>query len=249
MQTYPLAPHNDNDKIHTPLFVSGYNDIAEAGFPNVLCPVIFLEGCNFKCPYCLNVRLVLKENLKKIPIKFIINEYKEENKILISGGEPLFHENIYEIIDFLKNNGFSVRISTNGSFPDILKNLIDKKMISFVAMDIKTGFNLPNKWVNFSLNPNIKENILKSIDILNKKDVDFEFRTTLFPELVNKKDIISIANQINKESNWFLQQFRLKNKLLGGNFIGKTKPYEKETLQEFLDTARQLVKNTRIRYV
>jgi len=230
------------------LFVAGYGDIAEAGFPDVLCPVIFLKGCNFKCPYCLNAKLVKKENNKKIPIDFIIDKYKEEDKILISGGEPLFNPKIYELITKLKNN-FKIRISTNGSFPEILEDLINKKMISFVAMDIKTGFDNLRKWNILSDQENIFNNILKSIRILNICNIDHEYRTTLFPEVVDEKDIISISNKINEGSNWFLQPFRLKKNLLGGNFIGKIKPYEIEEIKKLINIARQRVKNTRIRDV
>ena len=232
------------------LFVAGYGDIAEAGFPDVLCPVIFLEGCNFKCPYCLNAKLVTKENNKKIPLDFIIEKYKgKEDKILISGGEPLYNKKIYDFIKKLKYNGFQVRISTNGSFPEILQHLISSKMISFVAMDVKTGFDDTKKWSNFSNQENVFNNVLKSIDILNKKNIDYEFRTTLFPPLVNEKDIVSISNKINPEANWFLQPFRLKETLLGGNFVGKVKPYEIEELKKLVNIARQKVKNTRIRDV
>jgi len=230
------------------LFVAGYNDIAEAGFPDVLCPVIFLEGCNFKCPYCLNHKLVTKENIKKIPLDFIIDKYKEESQILISGGEPLCNPNVYEIIDKLKNN-FKIRISTNGSFPDIMENLITNKMISFVAMDIKTGFCDLKKWNVVSNQDCVSYNILKSIEILNKGNIDYEYRTTLFPELVDINDIISISTKINSDSNWFLQPFRLKEKLLGGNLVGKIKPYKLEEIEKLLIAARKNVKNTKIRYV
>jgi len=232
------------------LFVAGYNDIAEAGFPDVLCPVIFLEGCNFKCPYCLNAKLVKKENNKKIPLDFIIDKYKgKEEKILISGGEPLYNKKIYDFIKKLKYNGFQVRISTNGSFPEILQHLISSNMISFIAMDVKTGFDNLRKWDAVSDQANIFGNVLKSIKILNICKVDHEFRTTLFPEIIDKKDIVSISNEINEDSNWFLQPFRLKENLLGGNFVGKIKPYNKEEIQKFIDIARQKVKNTRIRHV
>lgn len=232
------------------LFVASYSDISEAGFPNVICPVVFLDGCNFKCPYCLNARLVARENIKKIPIDFVIDKYKGiEDKILISGGEPLCNKYIYDFISKFKENGFSVRISTNGSFPTILDNLIASKMISFVAMDIKTGFNNIQKWSVVSNEPYVFQNILKSIQILNKKNVDYEFRTTLFPPLVDAQDIASIAEKINPDSNWFLQRFRLKENLLGGNFIGKIEPYEIEELEKLINVARQKVKNTIIRDV
>jgi pyruvate formate lyase activating enzyme len=233
-----------------PLFVAGYSDIAEAGFPDVLCPVIFLEGCNFKCPYCLNAKLVKKENNKKIPLDFIIERYKSrEEKILISGGEPLSNEKIYEYIAKLKNNGFQVRISTNGSFPEILQHLIFHKMISFVAMDIKTGFCNLKKWDIVSNKSCIFYEILESIVILNKRNVDYEFRTTLFPELIDEKDIVSISTKINNDANWFLQSFRMKKNLLGCNLSDKIKVYEKEDVQKLLNIARQKIKNTRIRYV
>jgi len=231
------------------LFVASHNDIAEAGFPDVLCPVIFLEGCNFKCPYCLNAQLVKRENTRKIPLDFVIDKYKKDDEILISGGEPLCNKKIREFVAELRESGFSVRISTNGSFPEILEDMVVNKMVSFVAMDVKMGFDDREKWKAVSNQKETYENVLRSIEILNKGNVDCEFRTTLFPPLVGEKDIASISGRIGKGSNWFLQQFRLKKNLLGGNFFGKVMPYGTEKLKKIVGIARQNVKNTRIRDV
>ena len=120
--------------------ISKMNEVSEAGFPDIMCPVVFLSRCNFKCPYCLNTELVSPKEIKSIPISEVLQYVKDnrEEHILISGGEPCLHNNICNLVDVFRNSGLRVRLSTNGSFPHTLQKLIFHHSLSFIAMDIKT---------------------------------------------------------------------------------------------------------------
>jgi len=195
--------------------------------------VIFLSGCNFRCKFCSNKDLIINPGkLKTIDFKEI-KKYLERNKdfvdgVVISGGEPSLYSGIEDLCRELKELGFLVKIDTNGSNPDMLKELLDKKLVDFVAMDIKTSFSKYKELTGWDDIDKIK----KSIE-LTSKFPDYEFRITVFPGL-NKEDLLEVArylqeNQANKAL--FLQQFR-NDSCLDKEFEAKP-AYKKEQLEEF----------------
>ncbi|MEM4230428.1 MAG: anaerobic ribonucleoside-triphosphate reductase activating protein, partial [Candidatus Pacearchaeota archaeon] len=155
--------------------------------------VIFLGGCNFKCKFCSNKDLVLEpEKLKSISFESIKN-YLEKNKdfidgVVITGGEPCLHQNLFELCKTIKKLGFKVKIDTNGSYPEILQQLLDKKLVDCVAMDIKTCFEKYKEITNTEVDI---EKIKKSILIVAKFP-EYEFRITMFPE-IKYEDLIKLA--------------------------------------------------------
>lgn len=201
--------------------------------------VIFLAGCNFRCKFCSNKDLVFNpEKMETIDFSKIEN-YLKRNKefvdgVVISGGEPTLHSELIDLCQEIKNLGFKVKIDTNGSNPEMLKILLDEKLVDFVAMDIKTSFEKYKEIAGFDGIEKIK----KSIFIV-KNFPDYEFRITVFPG-INKEDLVEIAGYL-KEKNagkaFFIQQFR-NDECLDKSFE-KIKPYKKEKLEEFLS----LIKN------
>jgi pyruvate formate lyase activating enzyme len=198
--------------------------------------VIFLAGCNFRCGYCSNKDIVLEpDKIKTISWKEIKN-YLENNKdfvdgVVITGGEPTLYDDLPELINEIKNLGFLIKIDTNGSNPEMLQELLDRKLLDSIAMDIKAGFQKYKDIVNVDLN---LEKIKKSILIV-KKFPDYEFRITLFPG-INKEDLIEIASFL-KENNankaFFIQQFR-NDECLDSAFED-IKPYKKTELESFIE--------------
>ena len=113
-------------------------------YPGKVAATIFTTGCNFRCPYCHNPELVLPELIKKQPKiteKEILDFLKERQKLLegicITGGEPAIQPDLIDFVKKVKDLGFLIKIDTNGSCPDVLNNLIEEKLIDYVAMDIK----------------------------------------------------------------------------------------------------------------
>jgi pyruvate formate lyase activating enzyme len=109
-------------------------------YPNNICTVIFTGGCNFRCPYCHNSPIVngIGEKIDKMEvIDFLRNRKKFIDALCISGGEPTIQKGLYDFIRQVKKEGFSIKLDTNGTNPDLLKKLIDEKLIDYIAMDIK----------------------------------------------------------------------------------------------------------------
>lgn len=236
--------------------IVGLNPIAEAGFPEMACPVIFLPGCNMRCSYCMNAGVVKGTSGGKQYSVYEVVEYlrdNEESALLISGGEPTMHESLPEMVRFFVDSGFSVRLATNGTNFDMLEFLVKNKMVSFVAMDIKANplnYERARRFYTFEQ----LDGLMRSIVLLNSscefpaREFDFEYRTTIFPPVITKDTIMRIAELIHPRAAWFLQQFRKNDSLLGFNELEEVSPYSRDELMEILMAAQLIVPNTHIRW-
>lgn len=247
-------------RVKTPRIV-GMQPVAEAGFPSVMCPVIFLEGCNFKCPYCLNADLVNHGDRKEIPLTEIesyISDNGEDN-ILISGGEPCLHPALGKLVDIFRGMGVKVRLSTNGSRPGVLEDMIFKHRISFVAMDLKTDLWEEDRWSRVITESDM-EGVMASFILMNhiadkshlscgepEDDFTFEFRTTLYPPLVGEKEIDRLASMMSRNAVWYLQQFRPREGLLGSE-SETVSPYCTKAVDHLADVARKKIRNVHVRW-
>jgi pyruvate formate lyase activating enzyme len=163
----------------------------------------------------------------------------------ISGGEPLLQNDIVDFTKKVKKLGYLVKIDTNGTFPDRLKELIEKKLVDYVAMDVKA----PKKKYNqlTGVKTDIK-NIEKSIDIIKKIAPDYEFKTTFVPELLTKEDIVKIAQWLKGSKKYYLQQFKIGVPLISSK-LEKIIPYPKEYLTETLEEIKPYFKQCNLRGV
>ena len=180
-------------------------------YPGKLASTIFTGGCNFCCPFCQNSDLVyLKEGLKEISENEILTFLNSRKKILdgicISGGEPLLHKGLIPFIKKVKELGLLVKLDTNGFLYERLKELIDLKLVDYVAMDIK---NSPSKYSITSGVDNLDlEPIKKSVELLKSNLVDYEFRTTVVGEFHDESSIREIGLWLRGAKRYFLQNFR-----------------------------------------
>ena len=214
--------------------IGGLQKLTLIDYPGRLAATIFLCGCNFHCPWCYSSELVLPEKIKnqpKISEKEFFKFLKERKKLLdglvLCGGEPSINKKLPAFIKKIKKLGYSVKLDTNGSNPKMLKKLIDEKLIDYVAMDIKAPKEKYNKSTGVKVN---LKKIQKSIDILKKGEVDYEFRSTIVPSFHTKEDIIEMAKWIRGAKRYYLQNFR-PEKTVDPKFE-KIKPYPQEYLLE-----------------
>jgi len=214
--------------------IGGLQKLTLIDYPGRLAATIFLCGCNFHCPWCYSSELVLPEKIKnqpKISEKEFFKFLKERKKLLdglvLCGGEPSINKKLPAFIKKIKKLGYSVKLDTNGSNPKMLKKLIDEKLIDYVAMDIKASKEKYNKSTGVKVN---LKKIQKSIDILKKGEVDYEFRSTIVPSFHTKEDIIEMAKWIRGAKRYYLQNFR-PEKTIDPKFE-KIKPYPQEYLLE-----------------
>ena len=212
--------------------------------------VIFLAGCNFRCPFCSNKDLVLpNSNLKSFSLEKI-KENLEKNRdfidgIVITGGEPTLSKDLKTLCKELKDMGFKIKIDTNGSNPDLLKELIKENLIDYAAMDVKSDKE------NYDKASGVKVDLKKieeSIKTIINSGIDYEFRITLVPTLHNKKIVENIARWLselegnkNKIKKFVLQKFQVKDDLLDKKFEN-IKPFKDEEMQEFKEIAEKFVK-------
>lgn len=212
--------------------IGGLQKTTLIDYPGRLAATVFLIGCNFRCPFCYSSELVLPEKIKKQPrisqkefFSFLRERKGLLEAITVCGGEPTLNKDLPAFIKKIKKLGYLVKLDTNGSNPKMLKSLIDKKLIDYVAMDIKAPREKYVKVVGGRVNV---DDIEESIKILKQNKVDYEFRTTVVPSIHSKKDIIEIAKWLSPAKRYYLQNFR-PEKTINPKFK-RIKPY----LPEFL---------------
>ena len=206
------------------MLIGGFQKMTMLDYPGKVACTVFTYGCNFRCPFCHNATLVIDEAqlFSEEEILSYINKRKNIlDGVCISGGEPLLQPDIFEFIKKIKDLGLLVKLDTNGSYPERLREAIDSGLIDYVAMDIKTCRE------NYSLvaDANVKiEDIEKSVSILLENKVDYEFRTTVVRELHTKEDFVKISSWIKGAKRYFLQCFQDNENLIGNNLSAYTTP-------------------------
>ena len=229
--------------------IGGLQKLTLVDYPGKIAATVFLSGCNFKCPFCQNPELVNAELIKNQPqisekefFWFLDSKQGLIDGICITGGEPTINPDLLGFIRKIKQKGFLVKLDTNGSNPEVLSKLVNEKLIDFVAMDIKTSLDKYEKAVGVKIN---LESIKQSAEIIKNSGIDYEFRTTVVPGLVEKSDIEKIGEWLKGVKKIALQQFQNK-KVLDKEFE-KIQPYPDETLKEFKKNLERHIKNVELR--
>lgn len=201
----------------------------------VVC-ALFTCGCNFKCPWCHNAPLAL--SLVDNPLNFNdIIAYLEKRKgiidgVCITGGEPTMMPSLKEYLIKLKALNLRIKLDTNGTNPEVIKDLITNNLIDYVAMDIKSGLQSYPKVTNTSI---IQfEKIKTTINFLEKTNFPHEFRTTLIKEYHDENDIKEIGELIKGTKIFYLQKFVNRESCISQGFheIEKKKALEYKSLLE-----------------
>ena len=186
----------------------GLDKMSLLDYEDYVSAVIFAPKCNFRCPFCHNGDSVLNSH-EEIPFGQILN-YLESRKglldaVVVTGGEPTLMPDLVDKILQLKHLGLNVKLDTNGTNPELLERLINEKLIDYVAMDIK---NSPKKYALTAGCQSVNlDAIKKSIEILKKSGICYEFRTTLVKEFHDFSDITEIGKLIQGAKKIYLQKF------------------------------------------
>ncbi len=223
------------------MLIQGFQKTTLIDYPEKIACTIFLHGCNFRCGFCHNPELVLtnfnKEYSENEILEFLKKRKKYLDAVCITGGEPLMSLE-KDFVKKIKALGYLVKIDTNGSFPEKLKELLDENLIDFVSMDIKSS--KENYEFVVGKKPDF-EKIEQSIKLISGLE-NYEFRTTILENLHNKDEVKKIAewlNQIkNKPKRFCLQGFKKQDKLLDENF-----KKQKNTSEEYLNELKKIVEN------
>jgi pyruvate formate lyase activating enzyme len=206
------------------MIIGGYQKLTLIDYPGKLATTVFTVGCNFRCPFCHNpelvdLKLVHNEESEKDFFKFLKARKGKLEGVCITGGEPLIQPDIIAFIKKIKKLGFLVKLDTNGARPDVLKKIIDARMVDYIAMDIKNQLKHYSKTTNTKVD---KDRIKLSVDLIMHSRLPYEFRTTVVPGIHAEKDFEEIAKWISGAPAYYLQEYR-EGKILDPRLKKKTK--------------------------
>jgi pyruvate formate lyase activating enzyme len=216
-------------------------------YPGKVATVVFVGGCNFRCPYCYNTDLVLRpESLPDIDVREVLRLLAERqgfvDGVVITGGEPTLQADLADFLGEVKASGLAVKLDTNGYHPHSLQRLLQGGLLDYVAMDVKAPL---GKYSLVAGRRVDAKRIEDSIRLVLLSEVEHEFRTTVVPGMVGVEDVDAIAQSIAGARRYFLQQFR-PSSTLAPQFTTRD-PYPATVLEEMADAARRWVANVTIR--
>ena len=179
--------------------IGGFQKQSFIDWPGKVAAVVFTKGCNFRCDYCHNKDLVMPEAIKAskdIDIDAFLNYIDARSKwldgVVVTGGEPTIHNDLPDFIKRIKAMGLKVKLDTNGSNPILLKTLVEKQSIDYVALDVKTILELkPYQEICGIKDFKLVGLVKRSIEILRNSKIQYQLRTTLLP---NHHDDVKIKN-------------------------------------------------------
>lgn len=241
---YADANLNDSNNVR----FYGFQKLTLLDYPGKVASTLFTGGCNFRCPFCHNRDLVfLNEKESDIENESIFEFLKKRKGVLdgicISGGEPLMHSGLKDFLKEVKAMGFSVKLDTNGSYFERLKELVEEGLIDYVAMDIK---NSKAKYTTTIGLDNISlKSIEKSVKYLLEDHIDYEFRTTVVKEFHQIEDFKKIGQWIKGAKRYYLQNFEDHD----GVITKGLHSHDIEDLKEMKKVMEQYVLNVEIRGV
>lgn len=196
----------------------GLQKLTLLDYPGLVACTIFCKGCNFACPFCHNASLVNGAGELPLELSGIVDFLKKRTGILdgicLTGGEPLLGDGMLEVAAEAKKLGYKVKLDTNGSFPEKLMAAVDKKLVDYVAMDIKAPL---SKYPQVCMNDSVMAAVNRSVEYLKGKPVEFEFRTTVAGTLHEVADFAEIGKWIAPVERYFLQPFADSGDILGGD--------------------------------
>ena len=235
------------------MVIRGLQKLTLLDYPGKIACTVFTDGCNFACPFCHNASLVHRPGVPAvgaspaIPADEVLAFLRRRAGVLegvcITGGEPLLQEGLKPFLSSVKALGYAVKLDTNGSLPERLKELIAEGLVDAVAMDVK---NAPDKYAEtigrtvYDITP-----IRESIDFLRTLNGRYEFRTTVVREFHTLGDIESIGRWLEGAEQYFLQSFTDSGDILAPGLHA----HEPETLRRFLDAVRAYIPAAALRGV
>jgi pyruvate formate lyase activating enzyme len=192
--------------------IGGIQKFSLIDYPGKISAVIFTQGCNLRCPYCHNPELVLPELFQTIVPESIVFAFLEQRRhqldaVVITGGEPTIQADLMDFIREIRTRGFLIKLDTNGTNPDILRSIVDEKLIDYIAMDIKAPF---TKYAGIAGADVDLERIKESIAVISSAGLACEFRTTFDERRLSMQDIEQIQESIGN-TNYYIQECLLRS--------------------------------------
>ena len=178
-------------------------------YPGKLSCVLFVSGCNFRCPYCHNPELVTGRPCSHAVSEASAWRFLDDRRdlldgVVVSGGEPTIHRDLPALCERIKAMGYPVKLDTNGSRPECLEALLGDGLVDYVAMDVKTDPCLYPRYIAEDSDPAA---VVRSIRVIMESGVPHEFRTTCVKPIVDDRVIERIVRIIAGARLYALQGF------------------------------------------
>jgi pyruvate formate lyase activating enzyme len=221
---------------------SGIQKTSLVDFPNRVASVLFTPGCNLRCPYCHNWRIVIDPKPPflndEAALKILEERKRFVDAVVVTGGEPTIHKELPKFLKKLKGKSFLVKLDTNGLNPLALEECLP--YVDYVALDVKTSLGKYER-----LGARDTAELVQTIEILKIGKVECEFRTTVVPGFVGEEDIVEIGELLKGVKNFVLQQF------VPGDTLDKTfnslKPYQPGSIADFAESMKKCAENVTLR--
>jgi len=227
--------------------VKGFIETSFLDWKDHLSSVLFTGGCNFRCPFCHNSDLVLNhDRFPGIPDEQIFRHLRQFRKwvdrVVITGGEPTLQKGLPVFAERLKREGFKVKLDTNGSRPEVVKDLVEAGLIDFIAMDIKGPITAYDRWCGTAVN---QDRIEESIDFISTGPVEHEFRMTVVPFLHKEADVYEAASRVRGAKRFTVQDFVPRNTL--NPAFAHVRPFSPDRMTRIRQNVEGIIQNAQVR--
>ena len=223
----------------------GINKLSLLDYPGKVAAILYIDKCNFRCEYCHNWNtLIAASDNEDLIFNDILSFLKKRVGILdgvvISGGEPTLMPNLEEKIRAIRELGYSIKLDTNGTHPEVIKDLVSKGLIDYIAMDIKSSLDDYHRFCN---NDSLIEKVKESIELLKSGIVDYEFRMTLIDEYHSLEVINKVKETLRGSKRLYLQQFKVSDGVINKDLH----PVDEGLANKFVEILSQSIESVELR--
>jgi pyruvate formate lyase activating enzyme len=198
--------------------IAGIEPCSFIDYPGRIAVVLFLQGCNLSCPYCHNPELTRRSQQ---PLRspdealfWLKRRVGRLSAVVVTGGEPTLQPELPRLLAAVRALGYRVKLDTNGTKPNVLRQVVDESLVDYVAMDIK---DLPNRYAAWLSPVDVARPILESAELLRQSQMDHEFRTTVVFPQHDVESLDQLRHVVGNESRWYLQLADLPRSSLAYN--------------------------------
>jgi pyruvate formate lyase activating enzyme len=231
--------------------IKGFIKSSMLDWDGSIVSTLYVPHCNMRCPFCHNRNLILAaDDYPTISQDEILDFYKSRKDFLdgicLTGGEPCLYEDLVDFLGPFKNSGARIKLDTNGTNPDRVKEVVKSGLIDYIAMDIKNKLDFESyKKASRIKSEGLFNNAKESINYIMSCGLPYEFRTTVVPTIHTKDDIISIGESIKGATKFALQNFQPEN-TLDENFE-KLTPYKMDEIKDMAEAIRPYIDEVVVR--
>lgn len=239
------------------MIIGGLEKMTLIDYPGQIAAIVFTKGCNFRCHFCYNPLLVWpdretdeKKYEKTYPpvsedefFLFLENRRGKLDGIVITGGEPTMHRDLPDFIKKIRAFGYKIKLDTNGTNPEALKNLLAENLLDYIAMDFKAPLDKYDEVVGVKVNC---QDLEKSVKMIVESGLPHEFRTTVVPGLHELADFAKMGEVISGADAWYLQKFKSDTELVDRNLESHA-PFLDKEMEEMATVGKKYVKICEVR--